>query len=146
MQYILKNNLNKVYLTLEYDSLNDWYFANWMGYISPENVIAGAKAYLELVKARPCNYLLNNNQEVVGPWDRANDWLQEVWVPQAHDLGLRYMAHILAPSIAAALSGQDLHRRVNGSFEMRIFGSMEKGKNWLQQNQNFEKDQDRSGI
>ena len=144
MQYIFKNNLNKVFLTIEYDAVNNWYYTNWIGYASPENIKKGAEAYLQLLKENPCPYLLNNNQEIVGPWDRANDWLEHVWVPQVSELGLRYMAHILAPNIAAALSGQDLQRRVNGAFEMRIFGSLEKGIAWLHQNQAFETDQQQS--
>ena len=135
MQHSLKNSLNKVFFTLDYDQVNNWYFANWIGYASPENVKEGALFYLELMRENPCPYLLNSNQELLGSWDKANDWLQNVWVPQARELGLRYMAHILAPNIAAALSGQDLHRRVDGNFEMRIFGDIPKAKAWLKQNQ-----------
>ena len=140
MQIILKNSLNNTFLTLEFDPINNWYFANWIGYASPENVKEGALKYLELMKEKPSAFLLNNNQELVGPWDKANDWLENIWIPQARELGLKYMAHILAPNIAAALSSQDLHRRVDGHFEMRIFGEMEKGKAWLRQNQAAEPD------
>ena len=138
MQQIFKNNLNKVFLTLEYDPINSWHYANWIGYASTDNVKDGACAYLDLMRQIPCPYFLNNNQELVGPWDKANDWLQAVWVPQARDLGLRYMAHVLAPNIAAALSGQDLHRRIEGQFEMRIFGGVSKAQAWLRQNQAME--------
>ena len=140
MQIILKNSLNNTFFTLEFDPINNWYFANWIGYASPENVKEGALKYLELMKEKPSAFLLNNNQELVGPWEKANDWLENVWIPQARELGLKYMAHILAPNIAAALSSQDLHRRVDGQFEMRIFGEMEKGKAWLRQNQAAEPD------
>ena len=135
MQQIFKNNLNNVFLTIEYDRTNNWIYANWIGYSSPENVKTGASAHLELMREHHCPYLLNNNKEVLGPWDKANDWLQEVWIPQARDLGLRYMAHVLAPNIAAALSGQDLQRRVDDIFEMRIFGDLPKAMAWLKQNQ-----------
>jgi len=138
MQQIFKNSLNQIFLTLEYDPINNWHYANWIGYASTENIKKGAVAHLKLMREIPCPYFLNNNQELVGPWDKANNWLQEVWVPQARDLGLRYMAHILAPNISAALSGQDLHRRVDGNFEMRIFGDVDKAKAWLKQNQSTE--------
>lgn len=138
MQHIYKNSLNRVFFTLEFDPINNWYYGNWIGYASTENVKIGALAHLELMREKPCPYYLNNNQELLGPWDKANDWLQQHWVPQARDLGLRYMAHILAPNIAAALSSQDLLRRVDGSFEMRIFGEMDKAKAWLKQNQGAE--------
>ena len=87
MQQIFKNSLNQIFLTLEYDSINNWHFANWIGYASTENVKEGAVAHLKLMRENPCPYFLNNNQELVGPWDKANDWLQEVWIPQARDLG-----------------------------------------------------------
>ena len=95
MQIILKNSLNNTFFTLEFDPINNWYFANWIGYASPENVKEGALRYLELMKEKPSAFLLNNNQELVGPWEKANDWLENVWIPQARELGLKYMAHIL---------------------------------------------------
>lgn len=130
---VLKNFLDKVYCTITYDPLNKWYYADWIGYVSPENIKTGAMAYLDLMKENPSAFLLNNNQNLVGPWDKANDWLENIWVPEARAHGLRYMAHVLAPNIAAALSGQDLHRRVDSVFDMRIFGDMAKAQAWLRQ-------------
>ena len=139
----LINTLGKPFFRWELDKENNWLYLNWIGYISDENGRNATKLFLELLREHQCTSVLNDNREVCGPWgggEAGSKWLQETVFPAAAALGLKYMAHILAPNIAAALSSQDLHRRVDGHFEMRIFGEMEKGKAWLRQNQAAEPD------
>ncbi|MBK0402032.1 hypothetical protein I5M27_03485 [Adhaeribacter sp. BT258] len=127
----LLNNLNKPFLQWEYDKENDWLYLNWIGFVSHENIIKGANLILEVVRKEHYAYILNDNRQLLGPWDRSNDHLECNWVPQVKEAGLQYFAHVLAPNVAGALSAQDLHRRTTDAFTMQIFGDVKKAEQWL---------------
>jgi hypothetical protein len=135
MQHELLNNQNKTFLQWEFDKENNWLYLNWIGYSSRENLIRGVEAVLKTLEEIRCPYLLNDNRELLGPWDQANDWMQTTMIPKATSFGLKYFAHVLSPGMAGALSAQDLHSRVDGSFNMQLFGEMEKAKTWLREKQ-----------
>ncbi|HSI91071.1 MAG TPA: hypothetical protein VK927_08140 [Adhaeribacter sp.] len=125
------NNHNQVFLQLNYDADNNWVYANWIGYISEASVITGTDALLEMLAKTKCPYLLNDNRQLNGPWDKSNHYVEEEVIPRAIAFGLRHMAHILAPAVSGALSAQDLQRRTCGLLEMKLFGDMEKARKWL---------------
>ena len=131
MQKEFQTVQKRTFLKMEYDQDNNWIYCNWIGYISMDSAVAGTAALLEMIAETQCPFLLNDNRELHGPWDKANDFIENEVVPKAISLGLRCMAHILAPNIAGALSAQDLHRRVEDKFDMHLFGEIEKAKNWL---------------
>lgn len=135
MQKEFKTPLGRTFLRMEYDQINNWIYCNWIGYISLESAKTGTNALLELIKETHCPYLLNDNKELLGPFEKANDWIENEVLPKAFANGLRYMAHVLAPNIAGALSGQDLHRRLDVKIDMQLFGDMEKAKAWLRKHQ-----------
>jgi hypothetical protein len=129
----------RTFLKIEYDQENNWIYCNWIGYISLDSIVSGTTALLNMIQETQCPYLLNDNRELLGPWDKANDFLENEVIPKAISLGLRYMSHVLAPNIAGALSAQDFHRRVDNKFDMHLFGDMEKAKNWLRNCQQYSK-------
>lgn len=80
---------------LTYEESEQWLQATWSGYIDPIEALQGAEAYLQHAGQRPCTFLLNDNSQLRGPWFESLDWVVDVWVPQAQQLGLRYVAHIV---------------------------------------------------
>ncbi|KAA9340741.1 hypothetical protein [Adhaeribacter soli] len=131
MQQEFKTSQGRIFLKMEYDPENNWIYCNWIGYISPDSISLSITELGNLIKEKSCPYLLNDNRELLGPWDKANEKLEKEVFPKFIEYGLRYMAHVLAPNIAGALSAQDLHRRVNNTFQMHLFGDIEKAKAWL---------------
>jgi hypothetical protein len=131
MQQVLLNNQHKPYFKWEYDAENKWLYMNWIGYISKENLIKAAEEILVELQQNHYAFILNDNRELCGPWDQANEWLKENWIPKVKEAGLRYFAHVLSPGIAGALSAQSFHQEVDGSFNMQLFGDMEKAQAWL---------------
>lgn len=131
MQHELLNNLNKPFLRWEFDAVNNWLYLNWIGFVTKENLKKGAEIILNELEEKHYACLLNDNRELCGPWDSSVDYLREFWIPRAHEAGLKYFAHVLSPKVSGALSAQHFHRHTIGTFQMQIFGDMEKAKQWL---------------
>jgi hypothetical protein len=134
----LTSATGKTFLTIAYDAANNWIYNNWIGYVSPENVKLGSIAVLEAFQTHQTPYGLNDNQELVGRWDEAVDWIEQVWMPQAAAAGLRCYAHVTNQESFAAASAAEMESRTNGLFQMRIFGDMDSAKSWLKECQKSE--------
>ena len=116
---------------LTYEEDHQWLRATWSGYVDPLEAMRGAEAYLQHATRQPSPYLLNDNSQLRGPWFDSLDWLADVWVPQAAQLGLRYVAHILQ----ADRHSDILPTRLPDSipFELQIFRDLADAQSWLQQ-------------
>lgn len=131
----LTNGFGKVYLTIAYDTANQWVYNNWIGYQTHPGIVAGANACLPLLQEHACPYLLNDNRQVTGPWDHAVEWIITDWAPRALALGLTHFAHVVSPESLAALSAEAMHTGIGGRLQMRMFGLMEEAQAWLREAQ-----------
>lgn len=125
------NAFGKTFLTMEYEPQNHLIYNRWQGYLTLDNVMAGANTVLELLAEVKCPHLLNDNTGVTGPWDHAVAWIAQDWTPRAIALGLTHFAHVVDAKSFAALSADAMQSGIAGLFEMRIFGSVENGRAWL---------------
>ena len=118
---------------LEYERMpnNAYINAHWIGRQYLDTVQRGGKAYLDLMRELPCAKLLNSHEELVGPWDVANDWISSYWTPTAVSLGLRYMAQVLARGVYGQMSFQQLHQRIGNMLEIKMFDNEAAAKEWL---------------
>jgi hypothetical protein len=99
--------------------------------VSTDEIKEAGLAYIQMVKETGCPKLLNDNRELVGPFKAANDGIEKVWTPQIIRNGVRYFAHLVSHGIYGQLSAQDLHQRIAGALDMRIFSYEEVAKAWL---------------
>ncbi|AYA36036.1 hypothetical protein D3Y59_02560 [Hymenobacter oligotrophus] len=129
---VLHNSFGQPFLSIAWDEANGWLYNRWEGLLSKENVMKGGEQVLAAMQATGCSLLLNDNREVKGSWSQANDYIAHHWMPKAKALGLRRFAHILAPGLFAQQSVEEMLHRVEGRFEMRLFGSLEEATQWLQ--------------
>ncbi len=134
MKRTLKNSFGQTYLTITYDEKNKLIHNYWQGMLSVENVKQGATEVLELMKITNCANLLNDNREITGSWNQANDWIETEWMPRALNLGLKQFAHVVSQGVFGALSAQEMHRRVGDRFQMRLFNDINDAKAWLKGN------------
>ncbi|RSK48925.1 STAS/SEC14 domain-containing protein [Hymenobacter rigui] len=132
MPHTLINSFGKPYLITEWDEANQWLYNRWMGLLSTENVIQGAVEGLNLMQQTGATAILNDNREVTGSWNQANEYLAQEWMPRAVALGLRRFAHVLAPGIFAQMSAEQLHVHVGSQFEMQLFNDLDTARQWLQ--------------
>jgi hypothetical protein len=127
----LLNGFGKVYLTIDYDATNTWVYNNWIGYQTYTGIITGAQACLPLLQENTCAYLLNDNRQVIGPWDHAVEWIVTVWADLAIKQGLTHFAHVVSPDSLAAQSATSMYIGLGGRLQMRMFGNIDQAQAWL---------------
>jgi hypothetical protein len=128
----LKNQLQKVFYTIEYNKEKNWLYSNWIGYISVEDVKTGANKAIEVIAATKCGNVLNDNRQVTGPWSKANDWIANDWMPRALKTGLRNFAMVTSPNLFGEMSAKELETRLDSiGFVMRNFKDYNEAAAWL---------------
>lgn len=115
----------------EYDESNHWLRATWQGFVTPQDATQGATENLEVMRLAHTPYLLNDNSRVVGPWFDSAEWLERVWVPQAANLGLRYVAHVMQPDANADITTVAVRHQDQLPFEIQIFRQVSDAEEWL---------------
>ncbi len=75
--------------------------------------------------------VLNDNRSLIGPWDKANDWLQHELAPESSPVRIKYVAHIISPGIFGQLSAQDLQTRLIHKIEIKLFEDINRAQDWL---------------
>ena len=131
----LVNGFGKIYLTIDYDAANNWVYNNWIGYQTYVGVIAGADACLPLLRENNCAYLLNDNRQVIGPWDHAVQWIATDWAPRAAGQGLTHFANVVSPESMAALSAEAMYLGIGERLQIRMFSDIEAAQAWLREAQ-----------
>ena len=132
MRQELKNAFGRVFLTIDVDTKNEWVHVNWMGYLTAENVKAGAEAYINAMKAADLNCVLNDTRLILGNWDHSMDWVLYEWAPRAAMAGLKYFAMITTPESFGEASASKFQRELK-SFEAEVFDNRPQAEEWLQQ-------------
>jgi hypothetical protein len=127
----LINGFGKVYLTIDYDATHHWLYNNWIGYQTYVGIVAGADACLLPLRENRCVYLLNDNRQVLGPWDHAVEWIVSNWAPRAIAQGLTHFANVVSPEALAASSAQAMSLGLHGQLQMRMFAELDEAKAWL---------------
>ena len=127
----LKKVNGDVFLEVERMPDNSYILAHWIGLQSLETVKQGGTYYAEMLKNQPCPKLLNSHEELIGPWNIANDWIVQEWTPKVQALGLRYMAQVLAPGVYGQLSFHQLHQRISDKLEIKMFNDKASAREWL---------------
>lgn len=133
MPHELINGFGKVYLTIAYDPANHWVYNNWIGYQTYTGIISGADACLPPLREHQCAYLLNDNRQVIGPWDHAVEWIVTNWAPRAVEQGLTHFAQVVSPESLAAQSARSMLLGFEGRLLMHMFDNIEDAQAWLRQ-------------
>ena len=131
MKKTIVNSFDKEFLTIEFDAANQWIYNNWTGVLPTEKVIQGCQATIDFLREKPCAHMLNDNREIIGSWNSANEWIAANWMPQVLALGLKRFAHIVSPGIFGQASAEEMVTRVGTQLEIRLFKDVELAKQWL---------------
>jgi len=130
MKLELKSQNGTTFLYLEYDQVNQWLYANWIGYQSVDNVKRGVMEIVQMLDKYNFSKLLNDNRALIGPWDKANAWVEGSILP-AGGSRIKYMAHVISPGIFGQLSVQDLQARLQDKIQIKLFEDIRKAEDWL---------------
>lgn len=131
----LLNGFGKVYLRISYDPANRWVYNEWVGYQTYTGIVVGADACLPPLVENGCAYLLNDNRQVIGPWDHAVEWVVNNWAPRAIASGLTHFANVVSPESLAANSARAMALGLEGQLQMHLFGDLAEAQQWLRQAQ-----------
>ncbi|MCC9138183.1 hypothetical protein ACFSKU_00365 [Pontibacter silvestris] len=129
----LSSSTGKPYLIIEYNQKNNWIYNNWDGYVTKESVVTGSLAVLKAFESYHTPYGLNDNSNLVGRWDHAITWIEEVWMPRAAAAGLRYYAHVVDKESFAAASSEEMIKRTKRFFQMCSFDNITDAQAWLKE-------------
>ncbi len=127
----VRNALGEEFIEIQHEEAYRGIYADWRGEVTVEDVKQGAEKVLEQVQIHGCINLLNDNRELTGSWDGANEWIEKDWMPRVVAAGLQKFAHMVSADIFAAMSVEEMVTRASG-FEMRIFEDEHEAKAWLQ--------------
>ena len=117
---------------LSYEKCDGWLRATWFGYVNTPDALAGATTYLEQAGPLHCLYLLNDNVGLQGPWFDSTRWLADAWLPQAQQLGLRYVAHVVqANTHTDILTLCCARHSITDALEMQFFADIATAEEWL---------------
>lgn len=113
------------------DENENWLRAIWLGYVDPIEAYNGAEMFLAAMQDLHCAYLLNDNSRLTGPWFDSVEWLRSVWAPQAVNLGLRYIAHVVQPHDLLGQAETLNERPFNDQLHLQLFDDVPSAEAWL---------------
>lgn len=128
----MKNAFGKVFITITVDRENRWVHTNWQGYLTSDNIKAGALAYTNTVKKAGYNCVLNDTSKVLGSWNHSLDWVINEWGPQAARAGIKHFALITNPESLAESSASSFYSNLK-AFEVKVFDNIIQAEYWLHQ-------------
>ncbi|RIJ43180.1 STAS/SEC14 domain-containing protein [Pontibacter oryzae] len=132
MRQELKNIFGKVFITITVDTENRWVHTNWVGYLTQDNIKAGAFAYTEVIRKTGFSCVLNDTTEVLGSWDHSLEWVVNEWAVQAAAAGIRHFAMITTPESFAESTATNFFAN-NKAFEVKMFEGRISAMAWLRQ-------------
>jgi hypothetical protein len=118
-------------LDIEYDAYHHWIYANWKGNHTVASVKRGCELTSDLLSAKGCFKLLNDNRMALGKWSEATPWVVEDWVPRQQQKGLRAIAWILSPSNLNRLSSLKTLDSMHTNIRVEVFNEFSLAKQWL---------------
>ncbi|SNC76013.1 hypothetical protein SAMN06265337_3168 [Hymenobacter gelipurpurascens] len=120
------------YITISYDYVNEWLYAEWIGDQNLESVQTGCLMMLQYLKSERCHKVLNDNRLVTSMWADAAEWGGYFWFPAMAEGGLEYFAWVYSPNIYSRLS-TDLTLQHTTRPVILTFDNIETASSWLKQ-------------
>ena len=120
-------------ITIAYDHLNEWLYADWHGEHNLASVQHGALEMLRLMQQQRCHKVLNDNTRVTSMWSEAAEWGGTEWFPAMTAAGLQYFAWVYSPNLYSRLSTDLTLQFTTGSPVVATFDDIDTAKAWLAQ-------------
>ena len=128
----LKKASGDVFFEAEHRANNSYIYVNWIGIQSLETMMMGGNTILSMLRTKPCSVILNNNHELIGPWNEGANYLGSSWAPKARLYGVKQFLQVLAPGIYGRRSFQEFQNRASQYFQIEAFETDKEAISWLQ--------------
>lgn len=125
--------LDHPHLTISYDHLNEWLYADWQGEQSLSTVRQGGHEVLRLLRQQHCHKVLNDNRHVTGMWSDAAEWAGKELFPALMEAGLHYFAWVYSPNVYSRLSTDLTLQFTHGQAVIATFDDIDTARAWLAQ-------------
>ena len=118
-------------VTVYWDDENAWIYVDWRNIPSEKSVHRGCEEMLKLLRRQGCRQVLNDNQNVSGPWNSAAQWVAEDWFPRMLAAGLTKFAWIQSPNSLSKFAARQSTAEHQGSSAIHLFESEQQARDWL---------------
>ncbi|GAC1380699.1 MAG: hypothetical protein NVS3B25_30330 [Hymenobacter sp.] len=129
----LQTLLEEPHITIAYDHLNEWLYADWHGDQDLASVQGGALEMLRLLRLQRCRKVLNDNTRVTSMWSEAAEWGGKEWFPAMEEAGLQYFAWVYSTNLYSRLSTDLTLQFTVGNPVVATFDDLDTAKAWLKQ-------------
>ncbi|MDQ4139945.1 MAG: hypothetical protein M3142_05420 [Bacteroidota bacterium] len=128
-ELLYSSNSIKIWYEAEYQ----WLYAEWIGSQNLHTVQREGQKILQFLKEKQCTKILNNNQQVNGPWLDACAYGAEELLPQMIEAGMRYLAWVQSPNPYSQYSMEQTLEATSLPIRNRIniFHSLPVAREWL---------------
>ena len=105
-------------------------------YIKEDDFKAFARQILDKVRTSGKKKLLYDTRGLKVMSQGIQDWINEVWFPEANNLGVSHMAFIVPENIFGKISMEQTNSKKEkvGKINIDYFGNMSTAKDWLKKN------------
>lgn len=115
-------------LEIRYDATHGILHCTWLGFQSEHDLKASGLIIYDCFVRMKCNKVLNDNTDVLGPWNHSTEWTTTQWFPSMLEAGLKHFAWVLPRDLFAQLS---IKRVQPEESVVRYFNSRAEGVAWL---------------
>ena len=129
----LQTLLEDAHISIHYDHLNEWLYADWHGDQNLTTVQHGASEMLRFLTEQRCHKVLNDNTRVTSMWSEAAEWGGKEWFPAMTAAGLHYFAWVYSPNLYSRLSTDLTLQFTTANPVVATFDDLETAKAWLKQ-------------
>ncbi|WP_188811033.1 hypothetical protein [Hymenobacter cavernae] len=119
------------YLTVSYDYVNKWLYADWQEQQSPATVQAGSELLLQCLKDKECHKLLTDNTRVLGSLTAASEWVKLNLFQQLADIGVAYIAWVHSSNCYSRYTADFILQQVDSPI-VAAFNDLPAAYAWLQ--------------
>jgi hypothetical protein len=122
--------LTTEFLTIEYNAVDDFLFADWHGNLTNDAIVQGYENILFYLKREHSHKLLDNHYDVKGLWAELAEWCANDWHPRAEAAGLEYHAAVYSQDLFSRLSTDKAIRMVKSGI-IKGFDTVKEAEGWL---------------
>jgi hypothetical protein len=120
-------------VTVHWDGEHDRVYVDWRNIPSDRTVQRGCEEMLTLLAQRKCRHVLNDNRNVVGPWNSSAQWVAENWFPRMLAAGLKKFAWLQSANSLSKFAARQSTALNQDSGAIRLFESENEALDWLSQ-------------
>jgi hypothetical protein len=104
------------------------------GCSEPNLVQHNGEKILQFLQEKHCCKILNNNQQLIGPWLDACSYVANDMLPRLKEAGLKYLAWVYSPNVYSQYSADKVLEAASLAVkdQVNFFYSLTLAQEWLQ--------------